>query len=180
MINGIRDRAGTRGQHTFELYGDFSSWDQVRADVSCNGVATLSKVDYASRDQINVFIAEPPGDASCTFVLQSVTDGMRSPAYGPVRPSIPEIEMRATSDRGITGGRRLVELYDRCPDWTLLEPRVVCDGITVAARGEYSSLGQINISMPDAGSAPHCTFALRRTDQAQSENQDGCHASASK
>jgi hypothetical protein len=73
------------------------------------------------------------------------------------------MEILGINDRGVTAGRHFVELYGRFADGSALAPRLVCDGLSVAARTEYASSGQVNVSWLDGGQvASRCAFVLRR------------------
>jgi hypothetical protein len=163
VIAGVVDRGSVLGQHAFELYGAFPGFSQLRPEVRCGGALVAARVAYASLGQINVFFDERPSNSSCTFALERLTDGVRSGAWGPVAPAPPAIEIAGVNDRGVTAGRHLVELYGRFADGSALEPRVLCDGLSVAARTEYASSGQVNVSWRDTGqSASRCAFVLER------------------
>jgi hypothetical protein len=79
---------------------------------------------------------------------------------------VAHIEIVGINDRGVSQGRRFIELYGRFEASGVppssLEPRVVCGNRYVGGRIEYASPAQINISIPDAGSAMGCTFVLRQ------------------
>jgi hypothetical protein len=163
VLNGINDRGPDRDAHAFELYGSFPSPELVRPIVTCNRVLMQAEVMAPpSAAQINVNVEAMPSVSSCVFQLQRITDLVKSGTLTVVT-SVLSLEVKAINDRGITGGRRYVELYGSFPNnGTDLDSRVICSGEYVSSRIEYASGGQINVSMLVSTPASQCAFALRR------------------
>lgn len=163
VLSGINDRGPNLDAHAFELYGSFPSPEAVRPIVVCNGEPVQAEIMAPPLPgQINVNVEAMPSSSSCLFQLERLTDGVRSGTL-PLVTSVVQLEIRGMSDRGITGGRRYVELYGRFPfGGATLESRVLCVGRYTASRIEYRSAGQINVSMPVTSPATSCAFALRR------------------
>ena len=163
VLNGINDRGPDLDAHAFELYGNFPSPEVVRPIVTCNQTMMQAEVMAPpSTGQININVEAVPSSASCTFQLQRLTDNVKSGTLT-VATSVLPLEIKGINDRGITGGRRYVELYGAFPDGgTSLESRVLCYGQYVLSRIEFFSGGQINVSMPVSAPASKCVFVVRR------------------
>lgn len=162
VLNGINDRGPDLDAHAFELYGSFPSPELVRPIVTCNGRLMQAEVMAPPlTGQINVNVEAVPSASSCVFQLQRITDGVKSGTLTVVTSAL-SLEIKGINDRGVTGGRRYVELYGSFPDnGAGLDSRVICAGEYVASRIEYASAGQINVSMPVPTLARQCAFALR-------------------
>jgi hypothetical protein len=163
VLSGINDRGPDLDAHAFELYGNFPSPEAVRPIVVCNGKLVQAEIMAPPLiTQINVNVEAMPSSTSCSFQLQRLTDSVSSGTLTLVTSAL-ALEIRGMIDRGITNGRRYVELYGTFPGGgTGLDSRVICGGQYVASRIEYVSGGQINVSMPVATPASKCAFALRR------------------
>lgn len=162
VLNGINDRGPDLDAHAFELYGSFPSPELVRPIVTCNGVLMQAEVMAALTGQINVNVEAIPSASSCIFQLQRITDLVKSGTLTVVTSAL-SLEIKGINDRGVTGGRRYVELYGAFPDnGAGLDSRVICSGEYVSSRIEYASGGQINVSMPVTTPASQCAFVLRR------------------
>ncbi|WP_144122658.1 hypothetical protein [Catellatospora sichuanensis] len=162
VLSGINEREANGGAHAFELYGDFPANANVRPVVTCNGkVMPAEMMAPPLRTQINVNVEAMPAGSTCTFFLERLSDGSNSGARSVVTGPIP-IQINGMADRGVTGGRRFVELYGSFAHAPSLQARVVCGGRYAGGRVEFASFGQINVSLPDAGPAGACTFVLRQ------------------
>ena len=162
-LYGINDRGPNLDAHAFELYGSFPSPESVYPIVFCNNNPMQAEIMAPPlAGQINVNVEAMPSAASCSFQLQRLTDSVKSGTLTLVTSVLP-LEIKGVNDRGITGGRRYVELYGTFPGTGLgLDSRVLCNGQYIASRIEYVSGGQINISMSVTATASNCAFALRR------------------
>jgi hypothetical protein len=163
VLNGINDRGPDLDAHAFELYGNFPSPEAVRPIVVCSGELVQAEVMAPPlTTQINVNVEAMPSSTACSFQLQRLIDGVKSGTLTVVTSGL-ALEIKGMIDRGITSGRRYVELYGTYPSGgTGLDSVVICAGLYVAPRIEYVSQGQINVSMPVATPASKCTFAFRR------------------
>ena len=163
VLNGINDRGPDLDAHAFELYGNFPSPEAVEPIVVCNGILVQAEVMAPPLiTQINVNVEAMPSFASCSFQLQRLTDSVKSGMLTVVTSGL-SLEVKGMIDRGITNGRRYVELYGTYPSGGAgLGSFVICAGLYVASRIEYVSGGQINVSMPVATPASECAFAFRR------------------
>ena len=163
LLKAINDRGSDLDAHAFELYGNFPSPEAVEPIVVCNGTHAQAEVMAPPlTTQINVNVEAMPSLASCSFQLQRFTDSVKSGTLTIVTSAL-ALEIKGLIDRGITNGRRSVELYGTYPDGgTGLGSLVICAGLYVASRIEYVAGGQINVSMPVATPASECAFAFRR------------------
>jgi hypothetical protein len=163
VLNGINDRGPNLDAHAFELYGNFPSAQFVHPIVNCAGKLMQAEVMAPPlQGQINVNVEAMPSATSCTFQLERLTDNAKSGILTLVTSTIP-LAIQGLADRGVTGGRRYVELYGTFPDSGIgLQSRVLCNSQHVPSRIEYLSGGQINVSMPVTVLASRCAFALRR------------------
>ncbi len=162
VLTGINEREANGDAHAFELYGDFPDSASVRPVVYCGGrVISAEIMAPPLRTQINVNVEAMPAGSHCTFSLQRLSDGTRSQIRSVVTGAVP-IQINGIRDRGMTAGRRFVELYGDFASASSLQVRVVCGGRYVGGRVEYASQGQINVSVPVADAAGTCSFVLRQ------------------
>jgi hypothetical protein len=162
VLSGINEREANGDAHAFELYGDFPDNANVRPIVYCNGKLMQAEIMAPPLvTQINVNVEAMAAGSSCTFSVQRLSDGVRSGTLSVVTSAVP-IQINGIADRGVTNGRRFVELYGNFAFAATLQARVVCGGRYAGGRVEFASSGQINVSMPDAGPASGCAFVLRQ------------------
>lgn len=166
VISGVNDRGALGDAHVFELYGSFPDAQFVQPVVSCGGErfpAEITATPLAT--QINVKVEAMPGGSTCTFSVVRLNDGVRSAEITKTVPA-PPIQINAIADRGVTDGRRYVELYGTFESAGVtpasLQARVVCGGRYAGGRVEFASAAQINVSMPDHGAASGCSYVLRQ------------------
>jgi hypothetical protein len=162
VLSGINEREANGDAHAFELYGDFPDNANIRPIVSCNGKLMQAEIMAPPLPtQINVNVEAMVAGSSCTFSFQRLSDGVRSGTRSVVTTTVP-IQINGIADRGVTNGRRFVELYGKFASAVTLQARVVCGARYAGGRVEFASPGQINVSMPDAGPANSCAFVLRQ------------------
>ncbi len=85
FIRGVNDRGYLNGSHFIELYGEFpqGGWStNYQSEVRCNGWTVNSRVDYYSRQQINVAYSLPYDRSSCTVRVFSFNES--SNTFGPL------------------------------------------------------------------------------------------------
>jgi hypothetical protein len=162
VLSGINEREANGDAHAFELYGDFPGKANIRPIVSCNGKQMSAEIMAPPlRKQINVNVEAMASGSNCTFSVQRLSDGVRSGTLSVVTTAVP-IQINGIADRGVTNGRRFVELYGNFASAPTLQARVVCGARYIGGQVESASSGQINVSMPDAGPASGCAFVLRQ------------------
>lgn len=162
VLSGINEREANGDAHAFELYGDFPDNANIRPIVSCNGKLMQAEIMAPPlATQINVNVEAMAAGSNCTFSVQRLSDGVRSGTRSVVTTAVP-IQLNGIADRGVTNGRRFVELYGNFASAPTLQARVVCGARYAGGRVEFASSGQINVSMPDAGPASGCAFVLRQ------------------
>jgi hypothetical protein len=161
VLSAVVEREANYDAHAFELYGTFDDPRTLRPEVECDGRPTAAAIMAPpGGGQVNVNVAAMPGGSTCRFTLVRVTDNQRSATLTDVTTR-PPIQIDGIADAGVTGGRRFVELYGQFANAARLDPRVLCSGRYVGARTEFASAGQVNISMPNAGTASTCSYELR-------------------
>jgi hypothetical protein len=143
VLNGINDRGPDLGTHAFELYGNFPFAEAVEPIVVCSGSLVQAEVMAPPLvTQINVNVETMPSSASCSFQVQRLIDNVTSGMLTVVTSGL-ALEIKGMIDRGITNGRRYVELYGVYPSGgTGLGSFVICAGLYVASRIEYTSGGK--------------------------------------
>lgn len=166
VLSGVNDRGALGDSHVFELYGSFPDAQFVQPVVSCGGrrfPAEIMATPLAT--QINVKVEAMPGGSTCAFSIVRLNDGVRSLEISKT-VSVPPLQINAIADRGVTDGRRYVELYGTFTSTGVtpssLQARVVCNGRYSGGRVEFASAAQVNVSMPDQGAASGCAYVLRQ------------------
>jgi hypothetical protein len=162
VLSGIVERDANGDAHAFELYGNFPDNANVRPIVHCDGKLMPAEIMAPPlTTQINVNVEAMAAGSKCAFSLQRLSDGVHSGTRSLVTSAVP-IQIDGVADRGVTNGRRFVELYGRFASASTLQARVVCGARYAGGRVEFASFGQINVSMPDAAPASGCAFVLRQ------------------
>src|SRR4051794_11530918 len=158
VVSGISEREANSDAHAFELYGNFPDNANIQPIVFCNGKLMQAEImALPLATQINVNVEAMAAGSNCTFSVQRLSDGVRSGTRSLVTTTVP-IQINGIADRGVTNGRRFVELYGNFASAPTLQARVVCGARYTSGRVEFASSGQINVSMPDAGPASGCAF----------------------
>lgn len=167
VLSGINEREANGDAHAFELYGDFRDNTNIMPIVFCNGKLMQAEIIAPPESapllptQINVNVEAMAAGSTCTFSLYRLTDSASSNALSVTTSAVP-IQINGIVDRGVSNGRRFVELYGNFQDAPTLQARVICGGRYVGGHVEFASSGQINVSLPDAGPANGCSFVLRQ------------------
>lgn len=139
MLSEINEREANGDAHAFEFYGDFSDHTNIRPIVVCND--TLMQAEIMApplATQINVNVEAMAAGSTCPFSLQRLTDGVCSETLTVVTSVVP-IQINGIADRGVTNGRRFVELYGHFLYAPTLQARVVCGGRYVGGHVEFAS-----------------------------------------
>jgi hypothetical protein len=126
VLSGINEREANGDAHAFELYGDFPDNANIRPIVFCNGKLMQAEIMAPPlATQINVNVEAMAAGSNCIFSVQRLSDGVRSGTRSVVTTAVP-IQINGIADRGVTNGRRFVELYGNFASASTLQARVVC------------------------------------------------------
>jgi hypothetical protein len=141
--------------------GDADNPLSYRASVYCNGAhARVFGVSRLDAGRLRISIDERPSGSVCSFRIVRIgtnTGGVGAERVEPITP--PLYEIHGARDAGASGGRHWFELYGRFPS-TGAYASARCNGSTYTVRVEYSSTGQVNVSVPPIGLPASCAFAV--------------------